>query len=172
MPLPKDHEWKSGEGASAEPAGGSDAGDARTSAQAQATTKPKVKLAQAFKGDLENVMKKKYQPHFTWGQTVSWFKQTIYDPSASLSADRRGTMSLPDPESAYAGKPGVYGKSERKAMLAQLDKAADKQWPTTWQWSFRNPGKVYGSPWLDDAIRASRGEDTKTAAIVEELRRA
>ena len=172
VPLPKDHEWKSGEGASAEPAGGSDAGDARTSAQAQAATKPKVKLAQAFKGDLENVMKKKYQPHFTWGQTVSWFKQTIYDPSASLSADRRGTMSLPDPESAYAGKPGVYGKSERKAMLAQLDKAADKQWPTTWQWSFRNPGKVYGSPWLDDAIRASRGEDTKTAAIVEELRRA
>ena len=65
------------------------------------------------------------------------FKQTIYDPSASLSADRRGTMSLPDPESAYAGKPGVYGKSERKAMLAQLDKAADKQWPTTWQWSFQ-----------------------------------
>ena len=63
VPLPKDHEWKSGEGASAEPAGGSDAGDARTSAQAQAATKPKVKLAQAFKGDLENVMKKKYQPH-------------------------------------------------------------------------------------------------------------
>ena len=56
VPLPKDHEWKSGEGASAEPAGGSDAGDARTSAQAQAATKPKVKLAQAFKGDLENAL--------------------------------------------------------------------------------------------------------------------
>ena len=169
VPLPKDHEWKGGEAAAAaEPAGGSDAGDAH--AHAQTATKPRVKLAQAFKGDLENVMKKKYQPHFTWGQMVAWFKQTIYDPSASLSADRRGTMSLPDPESAYAGKPGVYGKSERKAMLAQLDKAADKQWPTTWQWSFRNPGKVYGSPWLDDAIRASRGEETKTAAIVEELR--
>ena len=41
----------------------------------------------------------------------------VYFIPASLSADRRGTMSLPDPESAYAGKPGVYGKSERKAML-------------------------------------------------------
>lgn len=44
---------------------------------------------------------KTYRPHYLWGQLVSWFKQTVYDPSASLSADRRGTLSLPDPESAY-----------------------------------------------------------------------
>jgi len=48
------------------------------------------RLAQLFKGDAENVLKKKYQPHFAWGQLCSWYKQTIYDPSASLSADRRG----------------------------------------------------------------------------------
>ena len=47
-------------------------------------------------------LQKKYRPGFLWGQLVSWFKQTIYDPSASLSADRRGSMSLPDPESAFS----------------------------------------------------------------------
>jgi len=80
-----------------------------------------LKLAKRYRGDVENVMRKKYQQHFAWGQLVSWFKQTIYDPSASLSADRRGTMSLPDPESAYGGsKPGTYERSERKALLAHL----------------------------------------------------
>merc|ERR1719482_260968 len=46
------------------------------------------KLPTVFRGNIDNVMKKKYQPHFAWGQLVSWFKQTIYDPSASLSAER------------------------------------------------------------------------------------
>ena len=50
----------------------------------------------------EDKLQKKYRPGFLWGQLVSWFKQTIYDPSASLSADRRGSMSLPDPESAFS----------------------------------------------------------------------
>lgn len=30
--------------------------------------------------------------------------QTVYDPTASLSADRRGTLSLPDPESCFGVK--------------------------------------------------------------------
>ena len=30
-----------------------------------------------------------------WGQLVSWFKQTIVCPEASLSQDRRGTLSYP-----------------------------------------------------------------------------
>ena len=47
-----------------------------------------------------------------WGQLSNWFKQTVYDPTASLSADRRGTLSLPDAESTYSGK---YGKKVRTA---------------------------------------------------------
>jgi hypothetical protein len=128
-----------------------------------------VKLAKRYRGDLENVMRKKYQQHFCWGQLVSWFKQTIYDPSASLSADRRGTMSLPDPESAYS-KPGAYQKNERKILLAHLEKNCDRSWPTTWRWSFRNPAKVYGSPFIDDAIFVSRGEERRVPELVRRMR--
>ena len=44
---------------------------------------------------------KKYGALFIWGQLSGWFKQTVYDPTASLSAERRGTLSLPDPDSSY-----------------------------------------------------------------------
>jgi [histone H3]-lysine4 N-trimethyltransferase ATXR3 len=40
-------------------------------------------------------IKKKYTSPFIWGQMVSWFKQTIVNPEASLSQDRRGTLSYP-----------------------------------------------------------------------------
>jgi Protein SET DOMAIN GROUP 2 C-terminal len=30
---------------------------------------------------------------------IGWFKQTVDKPNASLSADRRGTLSMPDLES-------------------------------------------------------------------------
>lgn len=45
--------------------------------------------------------RKRYSQHFIWGQLIGWFKQTVYDPAATLSAERRGTLSLPDVESAY-----------------------------------------------------------------------
>ena len=45
--------------------------------------------------------RKKYSQYFIWGQLNGWFKQTVYDPAATLSAERRGTLSLPDVESAY-----------------------------------------------------------------------
>ena len=85
---------------------------------------------------------KKYSSHFIWGQLVAWFKQTIYDPSASLSADRRGTVSLPDPESAYVGGYLSYPKKDRLLLLEHLTKSPSRYWPTTWQWSFKNPQKV------------------------------
>lgn len=42
---------------------------------------------------------KEYDSSFIWGQLVGWFKQTVDKPSASLAADRRGTIQLPDLES-------------------------------------------------------------------------
>jgi hypothetical protein len=48
---------------------------------------------------------------------VSWFKQTIYNPEASLSAERRGTMSLPDPESAYSNARGYNSKVSSSALF-------------------------------------------------------
>jgi [histone H3]-lysine4 N-trimethyltransferase ATXR3 len=38
---------------------------------------------------------KKYASPFVWGQMASWYKQTIVCPEASLSQDRRGTLSYP-----------------------------------------------------------------------------
>ena len=52
--------------------------------------------------------RKKYSQHFIWGQLSGWFKQTVYDPAATLSAERRGTLSLPDIESAYGGASSRY----------------------------------------------------------------
>ena len=51
---------------------------------------------------------KVYRPLYVWGQLSSWFKQTVNDPTASLSAERRGTASLPDLESAFAGGQARY----------------------------------------------------------------
>jgi hypothetical protein len=59
---------------------------------------------QARKGD-KAVKKvpdnKPYRAGFLWAQCTAWFKQTVYDPTASLSAERRGAISLPDPDKAY-----------------------------------------------------------------------
>ena len=99
---------------------------------------------------------KKYQAHYPWGQMCSWFKQTIYDPTASLSAERRGTMSLPDVESAYNN--GAYMRTDRKQLFRILRENASRNWPTTMQWSFKNHAKMYGSPWFDDALRETRAD--------------
>jgi hypothetical protein len=42
---------------------------------------------------------KEYDPSYIWGQLIGWYKQTVDKPNASLSADRRGTVSMPDLES-------------------------------------------------------------------------
>lgn len=39
--------------------------------------------------------KKRYSSQFVWGQLAFWYKQTIVNPEASLSQDRRGTLSYP-----------------------------------------------------------------------------
>ena len=53
-------------------------------------------------------VRKKYSQQYIWGQLNGWFKQTVYDPAATLSAERRGTLSLPDIESAYSGAAARY----------------------------------------------------------------
>ena len=40
--------------------------------------------------------RKEYDSSYVWGQLIGWFKQTVDKPNASLSADRRGTLSMPD----------------------------------------------------------------------------
>jgi hypothetical protein len=39
---------------------------------------------------------KAYDKLYVWGQLSGWFKQTVDKPNASLSAERRGSLSYPD----------------------------------------------------------------------------
>ncbi|GAB4817034.1 hypothetical protein N2152v2_004080 [Parachlorella kessleri] len=92
---------------------------------------------------------KSYRPLYVWGQLSGWFKQTVNDPTASLSAERRGTLSLPDVESCFAGGKGKYTAKERGDMLEHVERRPDSMWRIGTQWSFKNEAKVYGSPMLD-----------------------
>lgn len=60
-----------------------------------------------------SALRKVYRPLYVWGQLSSWFKQTVNDPTASLSAERRGTLALPDVESAFAGGRARYSPKVR-----------------------------------------------------------
>ncbi len=92
---------------------------------------------------------KKYQSGFVWGQMSGWFKQTVAAPDASLSAERRGTLSMPDLMSCF-GKSNKY--KDRKDIIERIRKHPDCMWPTGTHWSFRNKIKLYGSPWFDAAV--------------------
>jgi hypothetical protein len=111
---------------------------------------------------------KKYGPWYIWGQLHGWFKQTVYDPTASLSADRRGTVSLPDIESCYAPLPSSsaaslpprprYTQRDRAHTLDHIGSKPDAMWRVGTLWSFRNEAKIYGSPWFDGVWAGLTGE--------------
>lgn len=102
--------------------------------------------------DREPSICKKYGAHFIWGQLVMWYKQTVNDPTASLSAERRGSLSLPDIESCYHRSHGSYTSKDRKLLLDQLDQRPDAMWRVGTIFTFRNESKIYGSPMLDAVL--------------------
>jgi len=115
---------------------------------------------------------KKYGPWFIWGQLSGWFKQTVYDPTASLSAERRGTISLPDVESCYGGcARSRYQQRDRAAMLEHVSTRPDAMWKVGTLWSFRNEGKIYGSPAFDSRwSELTREFEDPMPALLGELR--
>ncbi|CAK9112670.1 Histone-lysine N-methyltransferase ATXR3 (Protein SET DOMAIN GROUP 2) (Trithorax-related protein 3) (TRX-related protein 3) [Durusdinium trenchii] len=94
---------------------------------------------------------KKYQSGYVWGHMSGWFKQTVASPDASLSAERRGTLSLPDIQSCFSG-PSTTSYKDRQQIIERIQFSPDAMWPTGSHWSFKNKFKLYGSPWLDDVI--------------------
>ena len=62
-------------------------------------------------------MAKKYGAGFVWGQLNGWYKQTVFDPTASLSAERRGTISMPDIESCYGSSRNRYTMKVHAARI-------------------------------------------------------
>lgn len=131
--------------------------------QAQKETEEKQKAAAkaaaraAVKSAKSAVLCKVYRPMYAWGQLSSWFKQTVNDPTATLSAERRGTISLPDIESCFGGKVR-YTMKERNSMIDTISKKPDNMWRTGTLWSFKNEQKVYGSPHFDAAWKFVGGE--------------
>lgn len=110
--------------------------------------------------------RKKYQAGFVWGQLSGWYKQTVSDPSASLSAERRGTISLPDFASCFGKGKNTY--KDRKRIIEYATKTPHAMWPTGTIWSFRNKNKVYGSPWLDRVISMSSANLDKCIEEVQQ----
>ena len=107
----------------------------RTAAEAAVSTPPPARAAKpsarpapragaksgarAAAGGGKAGLAKKYGPGFIWGQLNGWYKQTVYDPTASLSAERRGTVSLPDIDSCYGTgvKTRYTAKARRLGLL-------------------------------------------------------
>ena len=62
-----------------------------------------ININKIVKADSHHVKEdsKVYKPQFIWGQMVGWFKQTVSNPEASLSQDRRGTLSYPSFDGSF-----------------------------------------------------------------------
>mmetsp|Transcript_22475 Transcript_22475/g.39821 ORF Transcript_22475/g.39821 Transcript_22475/m.39821 type:complete len:1562 (+) Transcript_22475:97-4782(+) len=105
---------------------------------------------------------KKYQSGFIWGQMAGWFKQTVAAPDASLSAERRGSLSMPDMDTAFLGP-----YKDRLAIVERLELNPSVMWPTGSHWSFKNKAKIYGTPWFDEALEPS---STNRARVLYEIK--
>lgn len=70
---------------------------------------------------------KDYEPPYVWGQLIGWFKQTVDKPNASLSADRRGTLSYPDLESFIIEKRKKKKNGRGSTNKKRGDQAADDE---------------------------------------------
>lgn len=58
-------------------------------------TSPKFDGAELNYSSKRKTEQRTYSSQFVWGQLIGWFKQTVANPQASLSQDRRGTLSYP-----------------------------------------------------------------------------
>lgn len=82
---------------------------------------------------------------------VGWFKQTVVNPEASLSQDRRGTLSYPVFSSSFWNFPLEYPfQKKRNAsvlaaradFLVHIAKKPSYNWPPLLaKWSYKNPQK-------------------------------
>ena len=96
-------------------------------------------------------LSKKYSALHIHGTLCGWYKQTVEKPAASLSADKRGTLTL-----SCIEKPGdmEYSSSLKKMLIGHLREKPYSSWPTKqhtrYPWgSFTNRAKVLGSPMFD-----------------------
>lgn len=113
------------------------------------TAPPGKELSDVFK-----VGKKNYSGSYIEGSLVGWFKQTVENPAASLSADKRGTLTL---SCLSQNMTEPYPEDFRKQLLRQLRERPAASWTpkidnrkTPWS-AFTNSTKIHGSPMFDAA---------------------
>jgi len=102
-------------------------------------------------GDVVSQGAKSYKGTMLWGQLVGWFKQTVVNPEASLSQDRRGTLSNPVFSGSYVNttteypfqkKPETQVLTARKDFINNLKKKPSNTWPPlAAKWSYKSPQK-------------------------------
>ena len=103
-------------------------------------------------GEVVSQGAKSYKGTMLWGQLVGWFKQTVVNPEASLSQDRRGTLSNPVFSGSFinVGLEYPFQKKTEPVLEARLDflthlkKKPSYSWPPqAAKWSYKNPQKSY-----------------------------
>jgi hypothetical protein len=110
---------------------------------------------------------KSYSSSYIWGQLCVWWKQTVEKPEASLSQDRRGTLSYPNIDVSYAGidadKKLGYPYGTRALWIDHLKKSPGSSWPVMktnfHAWSFKNSFKMYGTFLVDGINMKERYPD-------------
>eukprot|EP01083_Nonionella_stella_P141009 433677_1 len=96
---------------------------------------------------------KKYSPQYVWGQLNFWERHSIESPDSSLSAERRGAITLPNIKCCYVlnKKQTIrreYSLNVRKQFVNHLQFKHHSSWSSKWHFGFKN-GALFGSPWLD-----------------------
>jgi hypothetical protein len=96
-------------------------------------------------------LKKKYSAFHIQGTLSGWYKQTVEKPASSLSADKRGTLSV----SSLENPPDLeYSAKTRSLLLEHLKEKPASAWPAKanckYPWgNFTNKAKVLGTPMFD-----------------------
>ena len=100
--------------------------------------------------------KKEYENNYIWGQLVGWFKQTVDKPNASLSAERRGSLSYPELDSFFSKKDNEknfgYPCNGRNNFYEKIKENPSFIWPVGNDWSYKNKYKIYGSVQFDSVF--------------------
>jgi hypothetical protein len=98
--------------------------------------------------------RKEYDRFYIWGQLIGWYKQTVDKPNASLSADRRGTLSYPEIDSFFIKNSRNSNHSDTKSsnffnypygskssFYNRIIENPSLMWPVGNDWSFKNKNK-------------------------------
>lgn len=80
------------------------------------------------------------------------------------------------PNSAAAAAAGAcrYTAKERASMIEHIENRPDAMWKTSFNWSFKNESKTYGSPMCDATWEELHGQDGRLLLrhLVGDLREA